>query len=137
MAKLTANTHVRHPETGELAFLVAGGDVPEWAAPLVGDHLIEGGSARSRKPSAPKAPAEDPAVELARLEARVAELKATPKSEPVTPVERQDGPPPKGGAGSGAPSWREYAARNNVEVASDASREDVVAALDAAGVRTE
>ena len=53
------------------------------------------------------------------------------------PERDPDGPPPKGGAGSGAPAWREYAARNNVEVASDASREDVVAALDAAGVPTE
>lgn len=58
-------------------------------------------------------------------------------SAPADPVVTQDGPPPKGGAGSGAPAWREYAARNNVEVAEDASREDVVAALDAAGVRTE
>jgi len=58
-------------------------------------------------------------------------------SAPAEPVVDQDGPPPKGGAGSGAPAWREYAARNDVEVASDASRENVVAALDAAGVRTE
>ncbi|MFI6819726.1 hypothetical protein ACIBJE_02090 [Micromonospora sp. NPDC050187] len=49
----------------------------------------------------------------------------------------QDGPPPKGGAGSGAPAWREYAARNGVEVPADASREDIIAALDEAKVRTE
>ncbi|MEU1240049.1 hypothetical protein ABZ388_06790 [Micromonospora parva] len=58
-------------------------------------------------------------------------------SAPAEPVVAQDGPPPKGGAGSGAPAWREYAAKNNVEVAEDASREDVVEALTAAGVRTE
>ncbi|MEU7972164.1 hypothetical protein AB0B48_08980 [Micromonospora sp. NPDC049089] len=58
-------------------------------------------------------------------------------STPAEPVADPDGPPPKGGAGSGAPAWREYAARNNVEVASDASREDVVAALTEAGIPTE
>ncbi|MEU7771231.1 hypothetical protein AB0C44_07885 [Micromonospora taraxaci] len=49
----------------------------------------------------------------------------------------QDGPPPKGGAGSGAAAWRAYAAKHNVEVAEDASREDVVEALTEAGVPTE
>lgn len=133
MAKLTENTHVRHPETGELAFLVAGGDVPEWASSLVGDHLVEGGTAR-RGTVAPAR--ENPADEVARLQARIAVLKAAVESTPVTPVV-EAGPPPKGGAGSGAPAWRAYAAKNNVEVAEDASREDVVAALEAANVPTE
>jgi len=48
-----------------------------------------------------------------------------------------EGPPPKGGAGSGAPAWRDYAASKGVEVSADASREDVLAALDAASVPTE
>lgn len=60
---------------------------------------------------------------------------AAPVDEPEAPV--GDGPPPKGGGGSGAPAWREYAAKHNVEVADNASRDDVIAALDAAGVPTE
>ncbi len=45
--------------------------------------------------------------------------------------------PPKGGAGSGAEHWRAYAAKVDVEIADDASREDVIAALEAAGKPTE
>lgn len=140
MGKLIESTHVRHPKTGELAFLIAGGDVPEWAVPLVGEHLVDGGSARrGAVPVTP--PQEDPAAELARLEARIAELRATPPQDSPAEVEGgdadPDGPPPKGGPGSGAPAWREYAAKRNVEVAADASREDVWEALDKARVPTE
>jgi len=109
MARLTANTLVTHPETGAPVLLAAGGDVPDWAASLVGAHLIEGGAAEGSQP----------------------------EQTPDASAKGQDGPPPKGGAGSGAPAWRAYAAKKGVEVAEDASREDVVAALEAAGVPTE
>lgn len=46
-------------------------------------------------------------------------------------------PPPKGGAGSGVAKWREYADATGVQVDDEASRDDVIAALDAAGVPTE
>lgn len=59
---------------------------------------------------------------------------AETKPDPQTPA---SGIPPKGGAGSGAPAWREYAASKGVEVADDASREDVWAALEKANVPTE
>lgn len=107
MGRLNANTLVTHPETGEVVLLASGGEVPGWASSLVGAHLVDGGSDESVQ--APTG----------------------------SPEGGQDGPPPKGGAGSGAAAWREYAAKHNVEVSADASREDVVAALDAAGVRTE
>ncbi|MCX4470458.1 hypothetical protein OOK41_09080 [Micromonospora sp. NBC_01655] len=110
MATLTANTLVTHPETGEVVLLAVGGIVPEWAAGRVGAHLLDGGSPRPV---------------------------SAPASAPAGSGSSEGDPPPKGGAGSGAQAWREYAAANNVEVAADASREDVVAALDAAGVRTE
>lgn len=45
--------------------------------------------------------------------------------------------PPKGGAGSGKDAWAAYAAKHDVKVADDATRDDIVAALDAAGVPTE
>lgn len=45
--------------------------------------------------------------------------------------------PPKGGAGSGVDAWKAYAAKLDVEVADDASRDDVIAALEAAGHPTE
>ncbi|MGW5556860.1 hypothetical protein ACWER9_06510 [Micromonospora sp. NPDC003944] len=137
MATLRESTHVRHPETGELAFLIAGGDVPEWASPLVGEHLIDGVSAR---PGSVASAPEDPAAEVVRLQARINVLKAAIPSSAAgegADAAGRDGPPPKGGAGSGAPTWREYAAKKGVDVAEDASREDVIAALEAAGVPTE
>jgi hypothetical protein len=45
--------------------------------------------------------------------------------------------PPRGGPGSGAPAWRSYARSIGVEVADDASREDVIEALEDAGKPTE
>jgi hypothetical protein len=50
---------------------------------------------------------------------------------------RSDGPPPKSGAGSGAKAWRGYAEAEGVTVDEKASRDDVIAALEAAGVPTE
>ncbi len=40
--------------------------------------------------------------------------------------------PPRGGAGSGVEAWREYATRTGVEFDEDASRDDIVAAVDLA-----
>lgn len=44
--------------------------------------------------------------------------------------------PPRGGAGSGVEAWAAYAAAAAVPVDADATREDIIAALDAAGVPT-
>ncbi|MFI1197702.1 hypothetical protein ACH4T9_31200 [Micromonospora sp. NPDC020750] len=135
MRRLTDSTVVRHPQTGEAVLLAQGGPVPDWAADLVGDHLLSEPRPRQVEPAA-EAPAETPADERARLLARLAELDQA--DEPgLDGSDGEDNPPPKSGPGSGAPRWREYAARRRVEVPADASREDVVAALDAAGVRTE
>lgn len=41
MAKLTANTVVRHPESGEPVALLEGTDLPEWAEKLVGPHVLD------------------------------------------------------------------------------------------------
>lgn len=45
--------------------------------------------------------------------------------------------PPRRGAGSGRDAWADYAARSNVEIAVEATRDDIIAALDEAGVPTE
>lgn len=45
--------------------------------------------------------------------------------------------PPRAGAGSGGGAWRAYAEDHGVAVPDDAGRDDVIAALDAAGVATE
>jgi hypothetical protein len=48
-----------------------------------------------------------------------------------------DGPPPKAGRGSGLDAWKAYASVHEVEVPDGASKDDVIAALESAGVPTE
>lgn len=51
--------------------------------------------------------------------------------------------PPKGGAGSGKQAWNDYAVKSlaarglKIDIPDDASREDIVAALNSAGIPTE
>lgn len=47
------------------------------------------------------------------------------------------GIPPKGGAGSGKDAWKAYADSLGVAVDDEASRDDIVAAIEAAGHPTE
>lgn len=75
-----------------------GEELPEWAAPLVGDHVYEPGEAPTSASPAPVAPVEPPAP--------------APAPEPVSKPER-----PAGNAS--AEVWREYA------VALGAERGDV------------
>ncbi|MFI1467642.1 hypothetical protein [Streptomyces wuyuanensis] len=42
--------------------------------------------------------------------------------------------PPRSGRGSGVEAWRAFAEQHDVEVAADATREDIIAACEAAGV---
>ena len=43
----------------------------------------------------------------------------------------EDAEPPRGGSGSGEEVWRKYADRLGLEVPADASRDDIVALVDA------
>lgn len=48
-----------------------------------------------------------------------------------------EGPPAKAGPGSSKAAWLAYAAGHGVELDGEPSREDIIAALDAAGIATE
>lgn len=107
--------------------------VNQWAlAAITNDAVWADGKAPERPPA--PAPEPDRGDEVARLLARIAELEAAQVSGPAG-----DGlkPPPRQGPGSGADRWRAYAASVDVEVPADASREDVIAALDEAGKPTK
>lgn len=138
-------------------------EVPGWAIVAISNpHVWESEGNRSALPSAPDPESGSPAqqhagtgggmpadvvaafaalrAEAASLREQVAALAAAgtakePAPDASTPAAA--GVPPKGGPGSGAPAWREYAASKDVEVADDASREDVWAALEKANVPTE
>ena len=151
--KLRTHVHVVERDsdgglTGRSGTFGPGDEVPDWAVvAITNPDVWESQGSRSTLPPAPdstpdpSAPrpvagpagvAEEPADELVRLQARINEVKAA-----LSTMNIAGSPPPKGGPGSGAPAWREYAASKDVEVADDASREDVIAALTEAGVPTE
>lgn len=76
--------------------------------------------------------------------AEVANLITNPQAWEADNDQPQDGagagignPPPTAGAGSGKAAWRDYADANGVTVDDDASRDDVIEACRAAGIRTE
>ncbi|TYP82073.1 hypothetical protein [Blastococcus xanthinilyticus] len=51
---------------------------------------------------------------------------------PTEPSDMGEVEPPRSGAGSGTEVWRAHAERLGIEVAADAGRDDIVAAVDAA-----
>ena len=106
--KLTVGVVLRHPDGGSPVFLPAGSELPGWAAGMVGEHALE------------TAPAPAP--------------RANP--DPV-PARAAAQPPPKAGPGSGRTRWAEYADAHSVQVLVDDTRDDIIAAVAAAGVPTE
>ena len=157
--KLNTNVHVVERDsagglTGRSATFGPGDEVPGWAVVAISNPDVwESRGSRSELPAVPDLESGPPAAqhagtgdlaaELDQLRAELAALRAerdqSAKAESqATPTEpAADTPPPKGGAGSGAQAWRDYATSKGVEVPADASREDVIATLDAAGVPTE
>jgi hypothetical protein len=107
MAKLTTTVHV-HDDDGRTTVLGPGDTVPDWAV---------------EKITNPDVWDEPPTGEPDRKE--------------DGGTSRNDGPPPMSGAGSGREAWAAYAAAHDVAVPDDAKRDDIVAAVQAAGVETE
>lgn len=68
-------------------------------------------------------------------------------SEPESPLPTSDDdkpqadgsadPPRRSGPGSGRDDWAAYAARHGIHVDDDERRDDIIAALDTAGIRTQ
>lgn len=61
MATVTANTLVRDPESGELVSLLSGDTVPEWAAGMIGSHLLDESQPEQDAAEAPAQPEQDAA----------------------------------------------------------------------------
>lgn len=123
---------------GRSAMFGPGVDLPDWAIEAISNPDVWDGAAppRPADPDPAITTGPDVAGELARLRARVAELESAAADDGTEPASATS-IPPRGGPGSGAPEWREYARSRGVEVADDASREDVIAALEAAGKPTK
>lgn len=111
MAQLITHVHVHHPNHGTVVF---GPDdnVPGWARKLITRDDVWDDDA----PVVADDQAEDP--------------------EDPGQGGQDEGPepPPRSGKGSGVDAWREFAAHPDVDldVADDASKDDIIAAYDAA-----
>jgi hypothetical protein len=99
-------------------------DVPDWAVAKISNPAAWADGAGL--PSAPSAPARE------QQRPTRTEVQTTPEAQAAAGA---DEPPPQRGPGSGTAAWRAYAQRKNVSVADDADRGDIIAALEAAGVR--
>ena len=97
----------------------------EWALAAITNPDVWEGDVPARKDPPP---ATD---EVAALKARIAELEAAQK-----PAEGKASVPPRSGAGSGADAWRAYAESLGAEVSEGATRDQIIAGLEAAGKPT-
>ncbi len=103
---LAANTVAVEPVSGAVKAFLAGDEPPEWAYGQI-------------------------------TSAELWEGGVVPEPVEHAPSAPADGsPPPRGGAGSGLGPWQQYAAAKGVTVQPEATREDIIAACEAAGVPT-
>lgn len=72
----------------------------------------------------------DPAQQAVAPSAEGEQAAEEPSGESA---EGSEGPPPQSGAGSGKDAWRQYADRQGVQVSDDASRDEIIGAVDKAG----
>lgn len=136
MAKLSTYVHVDGKMYGP------GDDVPDGVAAMISNPDVWDGKpppgAGSGVKAQPMSPVvtSDAAKVTAERDAALAEIAAL-KAGGGTSDGSDGGVPPRGGAGSGKDAWSAYAASKGVDVDAEASRDDIIAALDDAGVPTE
>ena len=108
------------PSSGQ-GFATFGPDdeVPDWAAKQMGDHVWANGGS-------------DPDADAAARAAADADAKAKADADAAA-----SGIPARAGAGSSKEAWTEYAGSLNVDVAEAKTRDDIIAAIEAAGHPTE
>lgn len=132
---VATGTWVEQPEPEDIEALVAN------ESPVDGgeDELDEGSPEQARQ----QAGEELTEAEKAALDAAGSDEgddKPVDESDAGTPVQAQgeadseQSVPPQGGPGSGKDAWAAYAASNGVTVESGATRDEIIAACEAAGV---
>lgn len=114
--RLTANVILAHPETGEPVIFEEGHEVPDWAADLITTPgLLGGGVADAAAPSA-EIPGTDPDDD---------------EGDSGAPL------PPKKGPKATVAAWAAYARAQGFEADDDATRAEIIAALESEGIPTE
>lgn len=123
MPRLRTTVHLTDLE-GNTRIFEAGQDVPDWAVEKISNPDVWEGELPKHLQGEqdPTQPPEQPAV-----------AGALPPHDQAGQGSEQSavgsGEPPRSGKGSGKEAWAAYAASLGVEVAEDASRDDIVAQL--------
>lgn len=115
--------------------LRAGAIVPEGVATESLEQLTKRGFIEKLEVTAVAIPDEEPVQDASTSDQGAPQ--GTEDEEQGDGNEQPPTPPAQGGPGSGAEAWRNYAAKVGVDVPQDASRDDVITALEAAGKPTE
>lgn len=126
---LARSVTLRDPDTFRLVTFSAGEAPPAWAAKLITNPSAWGSD------SAPTSEGESSSLPAGNTDPGQGTTETGGGSE----TDAQGGedligdvPPPKNGAGSGRDAWVAYANSKNVAFADDASRADIIAAVEAA-----
>lgn len=152
MAKLTSNTTVRHPITGDSVFLRDGldvDDVPDWAMPMLGRHLLDDASAYVGADAgdvgvlASETRADDDVVVTRGwMRQFMAELVAQERVDyqDDDPQDADQDPgsdpmPPTSGKGSGVEAWAKWADDHGITYPDGANRDEIIAAVELANAK--
>lgn len=126
MSRLKTYVHVTEVDadgkpTGRAQWFGPEHDVPEWAMPYIDNPKVWA--------------ADEPDITSAKATPAVRPAVAPPA--PALAVDATK-PPPRGGAGSGRAEWAAYATAKGVDVTEDLkSRDDIIAAIELAGIPIE
>lgn len=146
-----ASVVLTNPDTGKREQFLPGAELPAWAAKLVGDHVYaDAGADEATEPKPPAA--KKPAKKAAAKKTAASREPATADDagpgeddgaganddESDGDSDDEDGDhegeiPPQSGRGSSRDSWAAYAGSLGVDVDAESSRDDIIAAIDAAG----
>ncbi|MEV8023392.1 hypothetical protein [Microbacterium sp. NPDC080220] len=135
MAKTLNTTVVVRDPNGATVVLHPGEKVPDWAKDKIKNPHVWTKSSKKDDSGSQKT-SETP------TDTGAAATPETPAAGSTPPEDAGLTPPPKVGAGSGADAWREYAVKATaaaglkLDIADDAKRADIIAALDDAKIAT-
>ena len=133
MARLNTHVHVQHPERGTVVF---GPDdpVPDWAAEAITNPDVWDDAPDVEDDEVATEPSDVSDTEPSDGSGDgPAETSDTEETDEPEDVGGQPSPPPRNGPGSTRDAWFAYATKVlELDIADDADRDDIMAAVDAA-----
>jgi hypothetical protein len=113
MRRLAYTVHVEDPETGRTVVFLRGATPPKRVQKLITNPDVWEGEEEAPEP--------------------VEEAPPAAEAVPIQATEADGDEPPRAGKGSSKDAWVAFAAKHDVSVEDDAARDDIIAALVAAG----